>query len=500
MQEYSKDSFANRGDALPLISKDIDADLSDEELDDQSTEDGKHQEPRHGISRYLSTSAIKDKARKVSGKVTGKAAEKGSSMQDRLLERLLQQVIPIEDQSQNRQSESSSAAQSYTERPGFNITTMSTNFRRFNARIGVVFVFQANVVKLLSWDTWSHTLSFLAVYTLICLDPSLLSVVPLVVLLLALFIPSFIARHPAPPATSTPAYAYSMMGPPIAPAPTVKPVKEMSKDFLRNMRDLQNSMEDFSRLHDRVVSKIGPPTNFSDEALSTTLFLFLAVAAAAMFLASHLVPWHLIFLIGGWFATLASHPRLQKILVHAHKEHVVPREKQLKTLLDSWVAHDVILDSEPETREVEIFELQKLSNGGEWESWIFSPSPYDPLSPARIANERPKGTRFFEDVQAPKGWEWSEKKWTLDLWSREWVEERIITGVEIETEGERWVYDIEYDQRGSASSSEPAPRAKGPAKNLPSWEENEGGYRERGEWRRRRWVRMVKRRMLSAED
>jgi hypothetical protein len=103
-------------------------------------------------------------------------------------------------------------------------------------------------------------------------------------------------------------------------------------------------------------------------------------------------------------------------------------------------------------------------------------------------------------VQAPKGWEWSEKKWTLDLWSREWVEERIITGVEIETEGERWVYDIEYDQRGSASSSEPAPRAKGPAKNLPSWEENEGGYRERGEWRRRRWVRMVKRRMLSAED
>lgn len=148
---------------------------------------------------------------------------------------------------------------------------------------------------------------------------------------------------------------------------------------------------------------------------------------------------------------------------------------------------------------------------GEWESWLFSSSPYDPLSEARIKNERPKGTRFFEDVKAPRGWEWSEKKWALDLWSREWVEERIITGVEVETEGERWVYDIryEYDNYGSGRSSlddgliyggsdDETPKKKtGKGKMLPSWEEgsdaeNDGRGR-RGEWRRRRWVRMVKR-------
>lgn len=43
-----------------------------------------------------------------------------------------------------------------------------------------------------------------------------------------------------------------------------------------------------------------------------------------------------------------------------------------------------------------------------------------------------------------EGWEWLEKKWGFDLWSREWVEERIIMGVEIEMEGERWVYDIVF--------------------------------------------------------
>ena len=162
-------------------------------------------------------------------------------------------------------------------------------------------------------------------------------------------------------------------------------------------------------------------------------------------------------------------------------------------------------------REVEIFELQKLSTAGEWEQWLFSSTPYDPLSRERIGGERPKGTRFFEDVQAPKGWEWSEKKWALDLWSREWVEERIITGVEVETEGERWVYDISYqpphfaaqleDADASGSGTGTPSKAKGKKSLLPSWEEGSDadveGRGRRGEWRRRRWVRMVKRKWLS---
>jgi len=190
-------------------------------------------------------------------------------------------------------------------------------------------------------------------------------------------------------------------------------------------------------------------------------------------------------------------------MLASHAEHVVPHEEQAKSWLDAWISRDIILDSAPETREVEIFELQHLSSAGEWESWIFSASPYDPLSSARIQGARPVGTRFFEDVQPPNGWSWSEKKWALDLWSREWVEERIITGVEVETEGERWVYDIKYhygdgdDSNLSPDVETPTTKGKGiKMKNMPSWEEGEGegGNGRRGEWRRRRWVRMVKRR------
>ncbi|KAF7552205.1 hypothetical protein G7046_g7481 [Stylonectria norvegica] len=427
------------------------------------------------------------------------AIREKASLQDRLVERLLQQVIPTDDDaSADAPILRDEHASAFSQRPNFNITTMSYNFRRFNARIGVVFKFQARVVRLLSWHRPSHTLSFLAVYTFVCLDPYLICVLPVAVLLLGVFIPAFLARHPAPPKgtlSSEQSLGYSPRGPPLAPAATVRPVKELSKDFFRNMRDLQNCMDDFSVAHDKVVTLIVPVTNFSDESLSSALFLFLFAGGIFMTISAQLLPWSFIFLLGGWAVVGMGHPSIARLLAVTHKEHLLPQEEKAKTWLDEWIAKDVILDSSPETREVEIFELQKVSGAGEWEPWLFSPSPYDPLSQPRITGDRPRGTRFFEDVMPPEGWEWSEKKWALDLWSREWVEERIITGVEVETEGERWVYDI-YDEReertGVVVHSErhrprPAPHA--------SWEEGEDGSGRRGDWRRRRWVRLVKRRV-----
>lgn len=228
-----------------------------------------------------------------------------------------------------------------------------------------------------------------------------------------------------------------------------------------------------------------------------------------MFVGSHLIPWRLCFLLGGWFVILSGHPKIARIISAGHREYVVPEEKKAISWFDKFIANDVLLDSEPETREVEIFELQKLQNStGEWEPWLYSASPYDPQSKERLGSERPKGTRFFEDVKPPSGWEWEEKKWNLDMWSREWVEERIITGVEIETQGERWVYDIkyeEYDQGGGThggmrddkKSGKEKLKEKGKQVLKPTWEEGVEGQGKKGQWRRRRWVRLVKRKVVE---
>ncbi|KAB8290780.1 hypothetical protein EYC80_008417 [Monilinia laxa] len=450
MNEFTADAFANRGDPIPVIRLNTTHDLNNEVED---INESPHKEgTRERLRRHKAE--LKENIRKAHNK----ASETSATVQDRLLEKLLQQVIPIEDLSENRKDVEPI---NFVERPAFNITTMSNNFRRFNARIGVVFVFQAKVIRLLSWKQWSHTLSFLAVYTFVCLDPYLLTVLPLAVLLLAILIPSFIARHPAPPTTITAdSFTYSTTGPPIAPAPTVKPVKELSKDFFRNMRDLQNCMEDFSQLHDQIITLISPSTNFSNEPLSSTLFLFLVVTAA--------------FIRAQNPSKLVFKPSSLKT------SSLIPPLKPAKSKSSN---------------------CKNSPRAGEWEHWLFSSSPYDPMSSMRIETGRPLGCRFFEDVKSPRGWEWSEKKWALDLWSREWVEERIITGVEVETEGERWVYDIRYegqeeDPVGVVDTGSDMGSLRG-RKGLPvSWEEasDVDGARRRGEWRRRRWVRMVKRR------
>ncbi|EGO60649.1 hypothetical protein NEUTE1DRAFT_119792 [Neurospora tetrasperma FGSC 2508] len=474
----------------------------------------------------------------------------------RIQTRLLAQVIPVDDGQPHGSGEPGGANEpsAFGERPGFTVGAMSNNFRRFNARIGVVFKFQAKALRVLSWRRPTHTLSLLAVYTFVCLDPYLIFVLPLAIALFGIFVPSFIARHPAP-ASSSEAHAvrnlgYSPRGPPLAPARTFKPTKELSRDFFRNLGDLQNVMDDYSVAHDKIIALVVPKTNFSDEALSSAIFVLLCGACALMTVTAHLIPWRYICLVAGWVAISSNHPTISRLIgewqaqyLGGEKEPSVTaqavhdNDKKLEQIqnhppgpspdsslaaeraFDAWVRSDIILDDAPETREVEIFELQRLSDtSGEWEPWLFSPSPYDPLSAARIAGDRPTGTRFFEDVLPPEGWEWSGKKWALDLWSREWVEERIITGVEVETEGERWVYDIYNEHENGVNGSdngdlgaalgdgdyETPVRSQDQSRYTPkigltiSWEEGEEGMGRRGSWRRRRWVRMVKRKNVNA--
>lgn len=476
----------------------------------------------------------------------------------------------------------------YVSRPAFSLPVMTNNFRRFNARIGIVFVFQNRLIRLFTWRKPTHTLSFLATYTFVCLDPYLLIALPLAVALLFIMVPAFTSRHPPPPpqasvSSTTPYYHQAYTGPAIAPARTIKPASETSKDFFRNMRDLQNCMADFSNLHDTLVTNIAPATNFSDELYSSQLFLYLTILTTLSFITAHLLPWRLVVLAAGWTFVIFSHPTAQDWLVKMRKRaeqqaslafndpalkhqaysHGIPLPMTpagVQSALTSFSA--ITLSSTPETREVEIFELQhrplqsvtgstSSSAAAEWQSHLFTPSPYDPLSPARIAGDRPRGTRFFEDAAPPEGWEWAGKKWELDLEAGEWVNERLVVGVEYDvlrhdaeddvdaspsriTTARResinadfggWVWDLppapgsgalrdddlwlaygDYDvplrarddERRSKKYDKDKDRRKDAAQTK-DWEEatrleNKG---RTGEWRRRRWVRLVKRKAME---
>ncbi|KAF3907901.1 hypothetical protein ABW21_db0202114 [Orbilia brochopaga] len=390
-----------------------------------------------------------------------------SGLQDKLFAKMIGGILPPD--TVEHYSGVDGDKRKDTERPQFSVTLMSSNFRRFNQRVGVVFVLQHRLIRLLTWRKPTHTLSALAVYSFICLDPYLLASVPLACVLLFVMVPAYISRHPPAP-SRLPTDPYPSRGPPSATPPEVKAVSEFSKDFFRNLRDLQNSMEDFSAAHDNVIQTLGPPTNFSSETLSSGIFLLLSFITCTLFIGARHIPWRPVLLVAGWALTAMCHPQLQQPVAEARTTHLVPTEKKARKAFKQWVAKDIILDTKPDEREVEIFELQRKDSNGEWEAWMFSPAPYEKLGPARLAGDRPKGTRFLEDVVPPPGWHWQDEKWMLDLDSKEWVEDRYLEGVEVEIAEERWVYDI-------ISGDE--------------------GYRGTGEWRRRRWLRTVRRHVVN---
>ncbi|WPH02406.1 Hypothetical protein R9X50_00526900 [Acrodontium crateriforme] len=485
------DSIANRKEAIPVIR-----------IPNQDQAKNTQEPDQTGIKGQATSEKWKSPALKIKEKMEAYSSSSsgGSSLQDRFLAGIMAQIIPPEDLVENQDGDEGKKesgtkdrrSREYVDRPNFSVGVMSGNFRRFNARVGVLFVVQNRIIYLFTWRRPTATMAFLAIYSLICLRPYLLPLVPLLGMLLYIMVPSFLIRHPAP--ENDPLVEPSFLGPPSAPPSRVKPAPEMSKDFFRNLRDLQNCMEDFSRMHDAANEYITPFTNFSDEGLSSMLFVALFGLCGLVMMGSAIVPWRVVALLTGWSMTISGHPEIQRILLSPENISLARQKAaQLQDWMRAWIESDIILDGPPERRQVEIFELQKFQPYDDsWEPWLFSPSPYDPLSPARIAGARAKGTQFFEEVQPPAGWVWKDKKWTMDHLSREWVEQRMITGVEIETEGERWVYDIPPEEIELLESPRTKAKKKDRATPKSGWEEGTG-LETRGEWRRRRWVRLVER-------
>jgi len=198
MKDHTADAFVIRDEPLPLLT------VTNDDLDPSSdeTDSSRISHLRHKVSH----SRLAQKAREIHASHAQKAATNPTgkpALQDRLFDKILEQVIPIQTQDEAEEATKVDRRSSeYVTRPGFSLTVMSNKFRRFNARIGIVFVFQNRLIRLFTWRTTTHTLSFLAAYTFVCLDPYLLLVLPLAAALLFVMVPAFIARHPPPTITT----------------------------------------------------------------------------------------------------------------------------------------------------------------------------------------------------------------------------------------------------------------------------------------------------------
>src|SRR5271170_8212864 len=162
------------------------------------------------------------------------------------------------------------------------MTTPLCSFDLHN-RVGVIFLVQNKVEDVLTWRNPIETISAMTIFSLVTLNPGLLISLPLFIVVFALLVPGYEARHPPPPSTlsSAPTEVTSAISPPLQPA---KPAPELSRDFFMNMRDIQNSMDDFSDVYDSIRAWVVHVATFSNEPLSSTVLAFTSVAVITLLL------------------------------------------------------------------------------------------------------------------------------------------------------------------------------------------------------------------------
>lgn len=319
-----------------------------------------------------SNSSRKDSKSTASGPTASSSSSNttstSSSMTDKLIEKLVSAALPT---SSLNMADTEKRAQLMKSNPAFSIQLMGRNFRNMSARTGVIYEAYYSFLKIASWQKPTHTLSVLGIYSIVVLNPRILSALPFLFILAYIMIPSYVYRHPPDPTIVQPdpesdakllsvlapadyvppppssgsssnntsgstagpntntitanAAATDVLihhnpspivasGPPLGDAIIPKPVPEISREFFMNVVDTQNAMVLYIQAYDVTLECLKRFAFFDgDETTSSLVYIALIAAAFASYIITPLViqyvPWRLVFLVLGWSAAISNHPR-----------------------------------------------------------------------------------------------------------------------------------------------------------------------------------------------
>lgn len=344
----------------------------------------------------------------------------------------------------------------------------------FFYRAGLLLQLQSNIVHVLSWHQPTATISVLLVYAIICLNPHLLVGLPLLLIIVTIMAPGYNKRHPLPlELTPTQFFRHKLGHSPYDAESDFREEQELvlsaqqqelelqkqkaredeeyeQRVLRERLRDLQNLLSGMVLAIEGMESFVARVGSFADEERATAVYLVVFVSIFTTTYFASFVPISAALLAAGWTPVLLLHPTISKKAKYIKDKYIDMEESVVLDLVNHLQEHEIIIDEPPETREVEIFELQRQGlTSSQWTPWVFTTQVYDLASVIRRAKERPSGTRFLGDVEAPPGWIFSDEyPWKEDTYPKDWVMHRGLRHVEIDLDT-YWVYDYYYS--GGAS-------------------------------------------------
>lgn len=474
------------------------------------------EDPRPELARHYSAFwYLEDDQKKISNQLT-----------DKLVEKVLGVIL-------NGQGEVSGTLDGrmtvHSTRPPLSVNLMSTNTTQLAQKGSPVFEVMDTVAMVLGWHNPYFSVGACLLATHVILNPYLITTLPSLYVLKKFLLPSYLKLYPPDRSIIDNQFTFHNPvpheGPPLGKQEPPKPISQFSREFIMNFTDMQNQIVPYIRMYDALVSWGQHYFLFENPRLSSVVFLLLLVTTVGnLVLLPRVVPFILshfpikAFAIASvWMWVGAFHPAIKERAL----DYVNTEEARLARLDSTDRAENFFMkfmvdedDAQQQQRQVEIFELQRLSSRNIWKQLGFSTDHYALNHPERLIDEADvhhdthsshshQGSDdtqstldSFEDeqdksmvassaempgssiatketlleVKAPKDWVFAEPKWLVDLDPQEWVaEECLMDLVNIDTD-EKWVYDY-----------------------------TDGEHYEGSIYRRRRWVRMCKRAAVTTK-
>lgn len=387
-----------------------------------------------------------------SGRPPSQVGSLQQAMTDTLIEKVIAMALPPTTENA-KDTLATRMAYSKT-RPSLSVPITSKNFIMMNSRLSIPFILINEIIKIFDWENIPYTLSILLMYTFLVLKPIItITTAPLFYILFGIMVPQYIYIHKPNDCPLLDRNLNPAQGAPLRNPCLPEPTPQFSQEFILNVTDLQNHMLLYVMLYDFICSNLEKFAYFTNEQISCVVFVtLLAFALLNVTLIETicgLLPIKLLFLIAGWGFMAVMHPALRhSVLAKMQSSWLEEKLNDYNTRFQHAIKENLRFVEAREQKVVAIFEIQKYKEKyKEWRSIGFSNDDYSLFSGIRI-NEidiSKHCVKILDEVEPPIDWEWSEgSNWILDLKPKEWVAERFIQYVDIDTET-KWVYDVDFN-------------------------------------------------------
>lgn len=401
-------------------------------------------------------------------------------LMDKLMERFLTLALPVDENDTIALVALADRIEMQKSRPSLLVNIMARNSVLLLQRLLCPFNIIDNCIIFFDWKLPSFTIGILLIATHIVLRPSLLLILPAIVILFGVMTPHYLTVYKPDQSYVPRIFEYNPIPSlvPVSKAKAPEPIPQISREFLLNLTDLQNHMMLYVASYDFITWITEDYLFFKDEQVSVIVFLTLLISVMTSILLSPMIYAVLtrylgfIKLVGTamiWGFTVAMHPSFRgSIISKAHNEETRIYFLHISNAIEQRIskylaAQQTTGELEQPEREVRVFELQKFNaSSRSWEPVGYSNSYYTTNTVIRKSHveiqqeqsnspktnaetpetESPQLTKKYLllNIKPPKDFIFTGE-WEIELDAEKWVKDNFVEDFVTIDSGEKWVYD-----------------------------------------------------------